>query len=501
MNFKKKDSEFSLKNKLMNWLIPTFLLVGLVVFTSTSFFLFERNDSYYRYKKSEQVANAIVLNLKNEINNHIAVLKIVGKEQADFKKVSFDALASSLIKEFPGMFAVNLIDSEGTIKKVFPYESNKLALGKNLLDRVDIRDYLIDSKSDGEPRMSHKLMTYQKVAGYTLYIPLHSFSGQFQGWLNAVVDFDSWIIEYLDVNNLLDARVLIRWDHPNSQIIERGSKNLVYNFKYSYEILNQRLEIEIGFAPSDLELIKRKYFLLIIGLGCALLLVSLLLAIKLNLARMKYVNISRNMILKNNLLSSLTYDISSPIYTLRMSLQAAIQNNQPLSAINQERATKSLKTIDEMLKSAKMLHAEEMGFNRIKNQSVSLVKVIQDSITIVNDQAQAKKVKFNIESDLRGINVLAEPITLIHNVMANVLANAIKFSPVGEVVEIYIRDSSATVQLYIEDHGGGIGTLGEYGTGLGLIQIRSFMEIYGGSFELKNTDLGGCQVILNFNKV
>jgi len=102
--------------------------------------------------------------------------------------------------------------------------------------------------------------------------------------------------------------------------------------------------------------------------------------------------------------------------------------------------------------------------------------------------------------------------TLLTSMIRNLLANAIKFSPAGEPVELTSRREKDQVVITIQDRGQGmgrdqiealergdvlettLGTAGERGTGLGLLTTRQFAQRHGGSLRLI-TD-GGTRAVL-----
>lgn len=89
-------------------------------------------------------------------------------------------------------------------------------------------------------------------------------------------------------------------------------------------------------------------------------------------------------------------------------------------------------------------------------------------------------------------------------IMLNILTNAIKFSPPGEEIKIYIFEQTGKCRLHISNNGSGIekshlqtifstdkiisgkGTMNETGTGLGLKICKSLIEKNNGSIDIKS---------------
>lgn len=102
------------------------------------------------------------------------------------------------------------------------------------------------------------------------------------------------------------------------------------------------------------------------------------------------------------------------------------------------------------------------------------------------------------------IEVLAEPMILSNHVLNNLISNAIKFSYNDSSIIIDVSDCGETVGIAVRDSGIGIpesmmphlfdplvkttrpGLDDEPGTGFGLMAVRSFVELFGGSVEVQS---------------
>ncbi|MGE0764460.1 MAG: ATP-binding protein [Bdellovibrionales bacterium] len=484
----------------------------------TAALLFENNESRYLTTKSAQIADGLARSLRTEILNRTAVLKVLVAADGMINSAVFEKIAAAIVSEYPGIYAVNLVAPNGRITNVHPLEANRLALGQNLLNRQDVQEYLLSAKADREPRMSHKLMTYQGVPAFTLYVPLYSGHDQFIGWLNAVVDFDNWLAGFLKARALDHTRVVIKWQHPDSGIIDHGPKDVRSSFSYNHRLFNQSIRFEIGFAPNDLDSIRARHYMLVIVVGAGLLLLALMLILNLHLSKLRLMTANKNLALKNNLLSSLSHDLSGPLAALVMTLEQGLEDGGLLSPKQQRSVAHLMKSMTEMLKSAKILHAKDMGILKLKTESVQLATAVPEAILTVSAQAHKKNIQFVVADLPQDLAVLADKATLVNNVLLNVLVNAIKFSPDHGHIRIYAATKKSEVHLIVEDAGAGLspdqlsqlqkflriesttGTLGEQGTGLGLLQIQGFMNAYGGSMRIENCEKGGCRMILIFQR-
>jgi len=150
-----------------------------------------------------------------------------------------------------------------------------------------------------------------------------------------------------------------------------------------------------------------------------------------------------------------------------------------------------------------MRMAEE---KHIQLSSVNLRTMVSESVTLLIDRFERKKVHINVDID-DSIYIIAEKRSLVNSVINNILTNAHKFSFEDSSIDISATRVGDQVVMKIEDHGVGIpekimghlfdfnesisqtGTNGETGTGFSMSLIKSFIEHYGGKIEVSSRDI------------
>lgn len=141
----------------------------------------------------------------------------------------------------------------------------------------------------------------------------------------------------------------------------------------------------------------------------------------------------------------------------------------------------------------------------------SVNEILEEAQDFFAPQAERQDVRLRVDTPAPIPNVLADP-DRVQQALANLLANALKFSPAGSEVVLGagVRDGAA-VALTVTDHGPGISKEDQErlfdrfwqasrhdrtGSGLGLAIVRGIAEAHGGTVEVSSEPGGGARFAL-----
>jgi len=95
------------------------------------------------------------------------------------------------------------------------------------------------------------------------------------------------------------------------------------------------------------------------------------------------------------------------------------------------------------------------GLLRMDAQTVSLGPVLEAAAATMLPQVLAKEIHLSVHVDPSTYEVVGDPLRL-HQVVTNLLANAVKFTPAGGLVSIRLARRQAHAEITISDTGRGI---------------------------------------------
>lgn len=148
--------------------------------------------------------------------------------------------------------------------------------------------------------------------------------------------------------------------------------------------------------------------------------------------------------------------------------------------------------------------------------TINLLEIINSNFDLLNDIAASKNIEYK-SNITKNLEVFGDE-NMINSVIQNLVTNAIKFTNINGLVEIFAEDGDKFVKIIIKDTGVGIsderkktlfklgvnqssfGTAGECGTGLGLLLCREFIERQGGMIWVESEYGKGSEFIFTLPK-
>tara|TARA_B100000749_G_scaffold280896_1_gene280670 strand:+ start:40302 stop:42149 length:1848 start_codon:yes stop_codon:yes gene_type:complete len=207
--------------------------------------------------------------------------------------------------------------------------------------------------------------------------------------------------------------------------------------------------------------------------------------------------------LKDNFVSLISHDLKTPI----AKIQAIVDRTLTQENIDEDIRTDlmSLRNESQELNRyiqsiLKVLRVESSDF-QLNHEPTDLNKVISDVIRQVNPLALNKKIE--IENALDPLFLIDMDRILIHEVILNLIENAIKYTPQGGHIKVSSTEIDEQVVVVVEDSGDGIDkseivkvfdkfhrgkdhSMKTKGSGLGLYLVKYFIELHGGEVFLES---------------
>jgi len=210
---------------------------------------------------------------------------------------------------------------------------------------------------------------------------------------------------------------------------------------------------------------------------------------------------------KDEFLAMLSHELRTPLNAVlgwtRMLRSGTVPPDRTGSILDtiERNAAAQMQIIEELLDLSSMT----AGNLRLNIATVDLRELIGGAVETVRPAAHAKSITLHVSLD-HDVTELAGDGARLRQVLWNLLANAVKFTPAGGRVDISEKQGAADLEISVNDSGPGIDpeflphvfepfrrgeslatrTVG--GLGLGLAIVRHLVEAHGGTVTADNAD-------------
>ena len=210
--------------------------------------------------------------------------------------------------------------------------------------------------------------------------------------------------------------------------------------------------------------------------------------------------------------NDIAHDLRTPLTVIQGRLDAFKDGVRPLTLENVLATQHAVDVMTRLITDLRTLALAEAGSLSLNKQPVDLCEVTKTVVADFEDKAKGRDVQLTLH--------MSETPTCIHadsdrlsQIVSNLLDNALKYTPRGGQIALYVLAAEENVQLIVRDSGEGLGeadikrvmnrfyradaaqeSTSELGaSGLGLAIVNALTTLHGGTLEIANAAEGGAQ--------
>ena len=214
--------------------------------------------------------------------------------------------------------------------------------------------------------------------------------------------------------------------------------------------------------------------------------------------------------LRREMVANVSHELRTPVAALRAQLENMVDGVSEPDPETLAAALTQVERLGKLVAYLLDLSRVEAGAVGLDIRDVPLRSFLQGAADAAGPVAADKEVRFTVAVEPTDLTVPADPERL-HQVVTNLLHNAVRHSPVAGEVRLTARRSGREVLLDVTDEGPGIpaadrtrvferfargnaptatGRESTGGTGLGLAIVRWAVQLHGGRVEVADVPVG-----------
>lgn len=207
------------------------------------------------------------------------------------------------------------------------------------------------------------------------------------------------------------------------------------------------------------------------------------------------------------LLRVLCHDLVNPIFAAHSLLDLKQSLGKPVDDTTLKSVIGCCQSALDIVTHVREEHSLVKTNKQFKSETVDLAEAFEEASSTLSERLSKKNLVLKIDSQ-DGLQLEIKRVVLVHNILNNLLTNAIKFSNEGSAIEITASKDSAAefCVINVRDYGIGMppeilknvfresaktsrkGTDNEAGTGFGMPLVKRYVEKSGGAISIDSVE-------------
>ncbi len=206
----------------------------------------------------------------------------------------------------------------------------------------------------------------------------------------------------------------------------------------------------------------------------------------------------------------IAHDLKSPVTRIRGLAEVTLTTDRSLPAF-EAMASSTVEECDrllDMINTMLVISETEAGVQRLQPESLDMAAVIREACELFEPFAEDKKVGLSCIAPDQA--VIQGEIGKIQRMVANLIDNAVKYTPSGGSVSLTLAEETGHVRLEVSDTGIGISekdlphvferfyrcdrSRSEPGSGLGLSLVKAIVQFHGGQIAVDSAPGRGTRI-------
>jgi signal transduction histidine kinase len=219
--------------------------------------------------------------------------------------------------------------------------------------------------------------------------------------------------------------------------------------------------------------------------------------------------------MRRDLVANVSHELRTPITALRAVLENLVDGVEPPDPATLQTLLRQVERLGRLVEQLLDLSRLESGAAPLDRSVFAVAPFVEQSLHEARVAADLAGVTIELTADVQPTDLRADADEeRAHQVLANLLGNAVRHSPPGGCVAVRARRAHGRLLVEVADEGAGIPpdeasrvferfyrtdtsrAASDGGTGLGLSIARWIVELHGGDLRVEQNEPTGCRMVV-----
>jgi signal transduction histidine kinase len=212
---------------------------------------------------------------------------------------------------------------------------------------------------------------------------------------------------------------------------------------------------------------------------------------------------------RNELMADLTHELRTPITVIQGNIEGIIDGVYERDDTHLKALLEETRQLSSLIEDLRTLGLAESGALQLHREATDLALLTSETLAAYRPQIEAAGITLNLTA-VDGIPPINVDPLRFREVLTNLIANALRYTPSGETIEVQIdQEGPDRIRIVVGDTGSGIDpqdlphiferfykSTDSAGSGLGLAIAKKLVEAHGGEINAESDPDQGTQITI-----
>ncbi|MCP4389879.1 MAG: HAMP domain-containing protein, partial [Gammaproteobacteria bacterium] len=159
--------------------------------------------------------------------------------------------------------------------------------------------------------------------------------------------------------------------------------------------------------------------------------------------------------LRKQMVADIAHELRTPISVMQVNLEAMTDELLPASPEELDGLHHEVIRLSRLVEDLRLLSLADSGNLQLRSDPIDVNALVETAVRRMKPQAEARGVVLGASLSHIPVNIVGDEDKL-HQALANLVSNALRFTPSGKRVEVSVRADRQQVALQVSDEGPGI---------------------------------------------